>query len=174
MNQAPAIALTAAALLVASCDKDAPAAPKPAASPRLTPPLCDAQVGEWIRLESGRDAQVHRVVDAGDYSVEIETTTYQNEAPVGNPQRQRLSRNSFGLPSDVCVIRTIDADRILIADRWYDCWRIFVNDRNGQEKFVWISDEVPVNGFLKVAGIHKGVADEAHAAKLAESGFRPK
>jgi hypothetical protein len=162
------------ALTAASCGRDPPVAPQQAAPARLVPPLCDAQAGEWLRIESGRNAQLFRVVDAGDYYVDVETTTYQDEAPIGTPQRQRWPRNSFGLPQDECVIRAIDADRIEVGDRWYDCWRIFVTSRSGQEKFLWISDEVPVHGLLKVAGIRKAVADEAHAAKLTESGFKPK
>jgi hypothetical protein len=174
MNRSATIALLAAALTSSSCGKDPPAAAPQAAPTRLIPPLCDAQVGEWLRIEAGRDAQLYRVVDAGDYWVDVETTTYQNEAPIGTPQRQRWPRNSFGLPMDDCVIRAIDADRIQIADKWYDCWRICANSRSGLEMFYWISDQVPVHGVLQVAGVQKGVADLAHAAKLTESGFRAK
>jgi hypothetical protein len=162
------------ALAASSCGKDPVVAPQQAAPTRLTPPLCDAQVGEWLRLESGRDAQLLRVVDAGDYYVDVETTTYQNESPVGSPQRQRWSRNSFGLPPDECVIRTIDSDRIQVGDKSYACWRIYTTTRTGQENYFWISDEVPVHGMLKYAGIRKGVVDEAHAVKLADFGFTPK
>jgi hypothetical protein len=175
MSRPASIALAAvAALISSSCGKDSPAAPPPSPPARLTPPLCDAQVGEWLRLESGRDAQLLRVVDAGDYYVDVETTTYQDESPVGNPQRQRWSRNSFGLPPDECVVRTIDADRIHLGDRWYDCWRIYATTRAGQETFFWISDEIPVHGMLKFAAVRKGVVDEKHAVTRADSGFKPK
>jgi len=165
------VVAAAAALVLASCDEDRPRTPAVQPSPlRLTPPLCDAKVDEWIRIEAGRDAQVFRVVNASDYYVEVETTTYEDQAPVGTPQRLKWWRNSFGLPEAECVIRAIDADRIQVGDKWYDCWRIFVNSRTGQEKFFWISDAVPVHGLLKVAAIRKGVADETHAAKLTEWG----
>jgi len=172
MSRPASIALAAvAALMSSSCGKDPPPAPAQQPSPtRLIPPLCDAKVDEWLRIEAGRDAQVLRVVNAGDYYVEVETTTYQDQAPVGTPVRAKWWRNSFGLPEEDCVIRAIDADRIQVGDKWYDCWRIFVTSRTGQEKFYWISEAVPVHGLLKVAGIRKGVADEAHAAKLTEWG----
>jgi len=161
---------TSAALLAASCRKEPPPVAAPAATPRLIPPLHDATVGEWLRIETDRDALMYRVVDAGDYWVDVETLTYRDQAQVGAPLKQRWWRNSFGLPEDECVIRAIDSDRIQIGDKWFDCWRLFVTSRSGQEKYFWISDQVAVHGLLKVASLRKGIVDEAHAAKLAEWG----
>jgi hypothetical protein len=164
------VALALVLLFAVSCNDDPPRAAPTPPPPRLIPPLHDAKVGEWLRVEAGRDAQVFRVVDAGDYSVDVETTTYKEQAPVGVPHKTRWWRNSFGLPEDECVVRALDPDRIQVGDKWYECWRIYVTSRNGQERYVWVSEEIPVHGVLKVAAINKGVTDERNAVTLAEWG----
>jgi hypothetical protein len=147
-----------------------PAAPPPPPSapplPALVPPLANVKVGEWLRLESGADAILYRVVDTGDYDVKVEATTYHDQQPTAAPHVETWSRNLFGLPVE-SVIRSIDRDQIEVAGKRVDCWRFYVVAREG-ERFYWISDEFPVNGLLKFAALHKGQVDDVHAVKLVQ------
>jgi hypothetical protein len=166
------LAATALLLLVAvSCNPDPEPAPPKAPPPRrLIPPLWDAKVGEWLRVEEGPASLVYRVVNAGETWIDVETTPYRDGAPTGSPQKTRWTRNSFGLPDNECVVRVFDPDRIEVKGKWYDCWRLLVSSATEQQMY-WISDEIPVHGLLRVAAVHKGVADETHALKLVEWGF---
>jgi hypothetical protein len=165
------VSVLVAAALTSSCD---PAEPAPAPPPpTLIPPLHDAEVGEWLRAESGRRAQVFRVVDASDFDVTVETVTYDDGRPTSEPVTAKWSRNGFGVPSGnppEGVIRRFERDRIEVAGKLWDCWRISIHTRLGVVWY-WISEDVPVHGVLKWALVQKGQADEANAARLADYGF---
>ncbi len=165
-------------LVVASCDPAPVAAPtKAPPPPRLIPPLWDAEVDEWVRLEptDGSTSIVYRVVNAGDTWVDVETTSYVNGNFVGSPQKVRWKRNCFGLPEDECVIRAFDPDRIEVDGKSYDCWRILAGSATVQQMY-WISDAIPVHGVLRVANVHKGDPDLKNALILKAWGnaVRPK
>jgi hypothetical protein len=153
-------------LVLAGCPSPAAPPPAPVAQPTLVPPLASTKVGEWIRLESGHDAIVYKIVGVADYDVKVEATTYHNDQPTGAPHVETWSRNHFGLPVE-SVIRAIDRDRIEVAGQMRDCWRFYLVAREG-ERFYWISDEFPVNGLVKMAGLQKGQTDEANAVRLVQ------
>jgi hypothetical protein len=164
------VVLVAVALAAASCRKDPPP-PPPAPFPSLIPPLHDAQVGEWLRLEAGVDAEVYRVVGASDYEVQVEVMRYHNGEPSSSPAVQTWSRNGFGLPAN-SVIRQIDRDAIDVGGVRYDCWRlsIFTREAGAPQRSYWVSETIPVQGLLKAAIVQKGEADDVHAAKLVDWG----
>lgn len=161
------VAIAATIALTATCGP-APAPPLPPPPPRLVPPLNDAQVGEWLRLASGVDSEMYRVVRAGDFDVDVEIVAYHNDQPVGSPRTVTWHRNSFSVPSDA-VIRAIDPDHIEVGGKWYDCWRLSIYGRNVQ-RYYWITDQVPAHGLIKVANIGKNGPDEANAVYLADCG----
>ncbi len=153
-----------------------PSAPPPLPpppQPTLIPPLHDAQVGEWIRLEAGVDAEVYRVVGATDYEVQVEVTSYHNGEP-SPPIQKTWHRNGFGLPPN-CVVREIDPEVLEVGGTKYDCWRlsIFSREPGKAQLLYWICDKIPVHGLLEAAVVQKGAADETHAARLVDWGPRP-
>ena len=165
-------AVTAASVVVALMSqfrRDPPPAALPP-PPRLIPPLEDAKVGEWMLRKAGNLAERLDVVAATDYDVTIKSTRYQNEQP-SPPVIETFHRNSFGLPPD-CVIRAIDPDRLEVGGKTYDCWRLDVYTKVRRIYF-WVSNEIPVNGFLKEAAVGKAI-DEVHAVTFAEGEFEPK
>lgn len=167
---AAAIVAAGAAVAIAIAARPAPPEPPPVRNLRLSPPLRDAQTGEWLRLQSGRDVQVYRIVDSGDLDVTVETTVYRDDRPLEAPQQQKWSRNAFGVPPSLGVIRAIDPETLSVGGRNYDCWRIAVFGRD-QQFYFWICDEVPVHGLVKVAHIMKdGQPDEANAVTIVDSG----
>ena len=145
------------ALAVLTCGGGEPAPASRAPAPILVPPLQDAEVGEWIRIQAGRDVQVHRVVDARELDVTIEYMQYHEDEP-GPPATIVLRRDSFGTPAEG-VVRAIARDRVDVGGRSYDCWRLDVYLHIGQFAY-WISEEVPVTGLIKYARIEKGAVDE--------------
>lgn len=159
------------ALSASSCCKDPPPAPPPPPPPSLIPPLHDAQVGEWLRLEVGVNAEVYRVVGVSDYEVQVEITSYRNGEPSSSPVVHTWHRNDFGLPAN-CVVRQIDPDSIDVAGKRYDCWRlsIFSHEAGAGQRLYWVSDKIPVHGLLKAAAVQQGAPDDLHAAKLADWG----
>lgn len=171
------LALAAGALLgfvVAALRPGPPPPPPPAPVPTLVPPLHDAKVGEWLKVESGVDSQLFRVVGVSpdDYEIQVEMIQFHEGAPTGGAQHFTWHRNSWSLPHD-CVIRSIDRDRVDIAGKRYDCWRlgIFTHQRN---MIYWVSDEFPVHGVLKFTVVGKEGPDEVHAARAVDWGFAPK
>jgi len=129
---------------------NAPAAP----SATLVVPLNDAVVGEEVRLRRGRSIWTWRVSHSTDDAVQVEfveTTEGGGPAGVSPPPAQShvWPRNGFGLPEGL-VVRRIDRDRIEVAGRWWDCWRLQCHSRAGT-RFYWITDEVPVHGVLRIA-----------------------
>jgi hypothetical protein len=163
----------AAGLAAASCRDDPPPAPPPPPPRALIPPLHDAQVGEWLRVETGVDSEMYRVVAATDYEVTVEITRYKAGEPTSSPTRQTWSRNSFGLPAN-CVVRQIDPESLVIGGVRYDCWRlsIFSRETGAAQRAYWISDAIPVHGLLEAAVVQKGSVDDLHAAKLVDWGPR--
>ena len=170
------LAVIVLGLAAASCCPAPPAALPPPVFPPLIPPLHDAQVGEWLRLAAGVDAEVYRVVRATDYAVDVEITRYHDEAPEGPPSVETWPRNGFSLPADKSVIRAIEPDRIEVAGKWFDCWRVHVFSHVAglTERVYWICDKIPVHGLLKIANVVKGGPDEAHAVRLADWSSRGK
>jgi hypothetical protein len=142
--------------------------PPPPSVPSLVPPLCDAQVGEWERLEAGALAEVYRVVEASEETVTIESVRYSEGTPVGPPEPRVFGRNGFGLPQGY-VVQRIDPDRIDVGGTMRDCWRIAATSQTGA-RFWWISEAVPACGILKIAQSVRGQPDEPNAARLADSG----
>ena len=159
------------ALAAASCCKDPPPPLPPPPVRSLIPPLHDAQVGEWLRLEAGVVAEVYRVVGASDYEVQVEVTRYKNGEPSSSPTTQTWHRNDFGLPAN-CVVRQIDPDVITVGGVRYDCWRlsIFSHEPGVSQRSYWVCEKIPVQGLLEAAIVQKGEVDDAHAAKLADWG----
>jgi hypothetical protein len=179
MNQRVAVVIALAVgvaigMAVAALRPSPPPPPPPPPVPTLVPPMHDAQVGEWARIESGVDAQLFRIVGVSpdDHEIKVEMVQSHEGTPSGPPVTLTWHRNSWSLPAD-CVIRAIDRDRIEVAGKHYDCWRltVFSHVRN---MVYWISDEVPVHGVLKIAVATDRGIDEMHAARFAEGGFAPK
>lgn len=162
----------AAGLGVGACNPGPAVAPPTAAPARsLVPPLHDAVVGEELRLRTGPTLWSYRVAHTSDDEVEVEfvSSWVGGSPPPGwAPRSERLvwSRNGFGL-ADGFVVRRIDPDRIEVAGRWWDCWRLQCHSRQGL-RFYWISDEVPVHGVLRIAPDQNqdGVPDPGNEADL--------
>jgi hypothetical protein len=102
----------------------------------------------------------------------MDPTRGRHEGEPSAPETFVWNRNGFGMP-DGGIARAFERDRIEIGGRRYDCWRVAVYSRIGQ-RFYWISEEIPVHGVLKVAGVVNGAADEAHAVRLTAWGFKEK
>jgi hypothetical protein len=179
MNRRLAVVLALALGLLlgfaaASLRPGPPPPPPPPPIPTLVPPLHDAKVGEWLKVEAGVDSQMFRVVGVSpdDYELTVEMIQSSNGVPVGGPEFFKWRRNSWSLPSD-CVVRAIDRDRVEVGGKHYDCWRlaVFSHQRN---MVYWISDEIPVHGVLKFTAVGKHGPDDAHAARAADWGFAPK
>lgn len=168
MRRTPSIPLLALALVLAGCPSPPPQTPPVVTTlPTLVPPLQDARAGEWVRFGVGKTSEVDKVIEAGDFEVKVQIIRYVNDEPQ-SPVVQVWPRNTFGVPPDG-VIRAIDRDRITVAGKPHDCWRIAVYGRQRQMVY-WVAEDIPVHGLLKVAALNKGEIDETNAMTLTEWG----
>lgn len=158
----------------ASLRRAPPPPPPPTIVPTLVPPLHDAKVGEWLRIKSGVDEQLYRVVGVSpdDYEIDVELTQYQNGLPLAKPTPFKWHRNSFGLPHD-CVVRAIDRDRVEVDGKSYECWRLQVFTHQGNWVY-WISEEIPAHGVLMMTKVGKNGPDMIRAARAVDWGFDEK
>src|SRR5688500_4642344 len=138
--------VVAALLAWASC-REAPVPPPPVPPAVLLPPLHDAVAGEELWMRRGREDWLWRVVSATDDALEVHYFRYLEGAPIGDPTRLVWPRNGFGVGEGM-VIRRFERDRIEVAGRTWECWRIHAHHRNGI-RYYWVSDELEVNGVLK-------------------------
>lgn len=153
-GQLAAAALVAVVFVAPACD-DAPAPARP--GPRvatLVPPLQDAVAGETLVLRRGTTVWRWRVDSTTDETVAVEFVETDDRptgaaTPAPPTLRRVWSRNGFGLMEGL-VVREIQSDRIDVAGRAWDCWRLRCHARSGV-LFYWISDEVPVHGVLRIA-----------------------
>lgn len=148
-------AAVAVAALGGGC-RDVPPPPPPAPMPALLiPPLHDAEPGEELRMRRGYEEWIWRVASATDEEIEIDCRKTLNGTPIGTPETQRWSRNGFGLPKG-CVIREVRRDRIEVAGKEWTCWLIRAVSRENGAFWYWISEELPVSGFLRIAKDERG------------------
>lgn len=155
-----ALALAASAALP-GCDASPPPAPPapPLQLPALVPPLRDAAPGEELVLRVGDTSFRWRLVRDLGHEVEVEYARYERDAPVAAPSRHVWHRNGFGLQPE-WVIQSFVRERITVAGRPFDCWRLHVRSQK-ETRWYWISDEVPVHGIVRLAVDRgKGVPDE--------------
>ena len=164
--------LLGTATLAGGCRKEVPPPPPPPPA-ILIPPLHDAVVGEELRLRRGTEDWVWRVASATDNELGIDFFVYRDGAPTGPPEALRWPRNGFGMPPDF-VIREISRDRVVVADRSWDCWRVRAFARDGA-RWYWITDELPVHGVIRMALDDRGRPVLQSAADVVpEASARPR
>jgi hypothetical protein len=145
----------AAAVLPSSCADDAP--PDEPAAPRtfLEPPLHDAEAGEELRMVRGREEWLWRVVSTTDEDVSVDFfVRVDGQLDERRTEHLRWPRNGFGLPEGF-TLREARPDRIDVGGRARDCWRLRAHSREGVRLY-WISAELPVAGFLRIAVEDRG------------------
>jgi hypothetical protein len=143
----------AGAALTAGCRADPPAPPPPAAVAVLVPPLRDAEVGEVLRMRRGDEEWTWRVVSATPDEVEVEYGRSKGDAHAAT-ERQRWNRNGFGVRPGY-VITEYRRDRIEVAGREWTCWAVRAHSPD-DAIWYWITEELPVAGFLRAAPDERG------------------
>lgn len=148
-------AASAGLLVLASGCRESEPLPVAVQPAVLIPPLHDAQTGEQLRMHRGDEEWVWRVVSASDEEVSVDFFVYRGGVVVeGRTDHLRWMRNSFGIPEGF-VIREIRRDRIDVGGTSYDCWRLKAYAREGA-RYYWITDSLPVSGFLRIALEERG------------------
>ncbi len=158
-----ALVLTLAAAAACGGCRPRAAPPVPVKMAAFVPPLFDAQIGETLVTRRGTQEWHYTVVSAGDVEVVVEVVVYDGGVPQGRgPQRFAWHRNNFGLP-DNAVVERVEPARVDVGGTTWDCWLVHVTTRTSGRYYYWISDDVGVNGILKIAQSEGGVPDEAYA-----------
>lgn len=157
----------AGSLSLSACRDEAPvpAALPPLQLPALVPPLADAKPGEELVLRRG-DAEFRwRVVRDAGQELEVEYQAYEKGAPSSGAERMVWHRSGFGLKPE-WIIQSFVRERIEVAGRTFDCWRMHVRSMK-ESRWFWISDEAPAHGVVRLAVDRgKGVPDDASAAEI--------
>jgi len=160
-----AAGLASLALALHGCREEPLPAPPPPPPAVLVPPLHDAQEGEELVMRGAfGETWIWRVRSTTDETVEVEFVAHPVDPADGVRTKTLVwHRNGFGL-DEAMVIRRIARDRIEVAGRSWDCWRVHGHSRQGQ-RFFWVTDELPVHGTLKMAVANeKGAPEEVSAA----------
>jgi hypothetical protein len=139
----------------------------PAPPPVFANPLADAKVGESLALRR-RDGAVElfRVLEADPLTLLLQQDTQAEGAPFSTRQL-RVSRSWFGgfliLEGDAdpaaaaANLRDVgllsvepDTQVVEALGRPVRCWKFTVRHRVFEKMVIWVSDEIPVHGVVRI------------------------
>jgi hypothetical protein len=147
------VVLMEAAEWMAVAKPEAPPAAAPAKPAAPRHPVFDAKVGEWVKvktLDQGREIEMTLTVrEVTDTEVVLATKRSIPGREIDGPEIRR-ARDEFLLAPNGFTLAGYSRETLTVNARDLNCVVMTATAEDGATWKWWVSDEIPVNGYVRV------------------------